>query len=154
MQAPKTYPFHNILVPTDFSASSVAALRLAVSMAGPANARITLMHVGVVPHVYATEWGMTGHAGPLFHQLADEVNQQQRTRLDALAKAEVPENIDVVVLIREGFGPEEINAQVTDGAHDLVVMGTHGRTGLKRALLGSVTERVVRECTVPVMVTH
>jgi len=147
-------PFTNILVPTDFSEASVAALRLAVRMARPNGARITLMHIGVVPHVYATEWGMSGHTGPLFHQLAEEVNAEQRRRLEELARAEVPEGMSVVTLIREGFAPEEVNAQVADGGHDLVIMGTHGRTGLRRALLGSVTERVVRECTVPVMVTH
>ena len=146
--------FTNVLVPTDFSEASIAAVRLAVRIAQSSGSRITLMHIGVVPHVYATEWGMSGHTGPLFHQLAEEVNAQQRQRLEELARAEVPEGIAVVTLIREGFAPEEVNAQVADGGHDLVVMGTHGRTGLKRALLGSVTERVVRECTVPVMVTH
>jgi len=148
-----THPFVNVLVPTDFSESSVAAVRLGVAMAKASGGRVTLMHVGVVPHVYATEWGMSGHTGPLFHQLAEEVNTEQRRRLDELARAEVPEGMEVVTLIREGFAPEEVNSQVVDGGHDLVVMGTHGRTGLKRALLGSVTERVVRECPVPVMVT-
>lgn len=147
-------PFRNILVPTDFSEASIAALRLAVRMAQPTGARLTLMHIGVVPHVYATEWGMSGHTGPLFHQLAEEVNTEQCRRLEELARAEVPEGLAVVTLIREGFAPEEVNAQVKDGGHDLVIMGTHGRTGLRRALLGSVTERVVRECPVPVMVTH
>ncbi len=147
------HPFVNILVPTDFSESSVAAVRLAVQMAQRSGGRITLLHVGVVPHVYATEWGMSAHTGPLFEQLAEEVNTEQRRRLDDLTRAELPEGLEVITLIREGFAPEEVNRQVRDGGHDLVVMGTHGRTGLKRALLGSVTERVVRECTVPVMVT-
>jgi nucleotide-binding universal stress UspA family protein len=147
-------PFTNILVPTDFSDASVAAIRLAVRMSQSSNARLTLMHIGVVPHVYATEWGMSGHTGPLFHQLAEEVNTEQRRRLEEIARAEVPEGMEVVTVIREGFAPEEVNQQVEDGGHDLVIMGTHGRTGLRRAILGSVTERVVRECTVPVMVTH
>ncbi len=146
--------FREILVPTDFSDTSRSALRLAVRMARDSGARLTVMHVGVVPHFYATELGMAGPAGPLFSQMTDEVNREQRRRLDQLCRDEVPEEVELVTLIRDGFAPEEVNAQVADGAHDVVVMGTHGRTGLQRALLGSVTERVVRECPVPVVVTH
>jgi nucleotide-binding universal stress UspA family protein len=147
-------PFREILVPIDFSDSAQNALRLAVRMAREGKARVTVMHVGIVPHFYATELGMAGPAGPLFSQMSDEVNREQRRRLDELCDRELPEDIIQVRLIREGFAPEEINAQVADGGHDLVVMGTHGRTGIQRALLGSVTERVVRECPVPVLVTH
>lgn len=147
-------PFREILVPIDFSDSAQNALRLAVRVAQEGKARLTVMHVGIVPHFYATELGMAGPAGPLFSQMSDEVNREQRRRLDELCDRELPEDLIQVRLIREGFAPEEINAQVADGGHDLVVMGTHGRTGIQRALLGSVTERVVRECPVPVLVTH
>ncbi len=147
-------PFREILVPTDFSDSSRSALRLAIKLAKATQARVTVLHVGVVPHFYATELGMAGPAGPLFTQMAEEVNREQRRRLQELCAEEIPEDVPSVQVIRDGFAPEEVKAQVADGGHDLVVMGTHGRTGLQRALLGSVTERVVRECPVPVMSTH
>jgi len=146
--------FHEILVPVDFSESSLRAVRLGVRLAQASGGRVTLMHVGVVPHFYATELGLSGPAGPLFAQMSEEVNREQRRRLAELLEAEAPADVRVNTLIREGFAPEEVVAQVADGGHDLVVMGTHGRTGLQRALLGSVTERVVRECPVPVLVTH
>ena len=146
--------FSNILVPLDFSEPSLRAVRLAVNLARHTGGRITLLHVGVVPHFYATELGMAGPSGPLFTQMSEEVSREQRHRLGQVAKEEVPEVMEHVTVLREGFPPEEIIAQVKAGRHDLVIMGTHGRTGIKRALLGSVTERVVRECTVPVMVTH
>lgn len=146
--------FNNILVPIDFSEASLRAVRLAVGLARHTGGRITLLHVGVVPHFYATELGMAGLSGPLFTQMSEEVTREQRHRLAKVAKEEVPEVMEHITLLREGFPPEEIIAQVESDRHDLVVMGTHGRTGIKRALLGSVTERVVRECTVPVMVTH
>lgn len=146
--------FKNILVPVDFSDTAVNATKLAVALARETGGELTLMHIGVVPHFYATELGMSGPSGPLFTQMSQEIAREQRTRLDRLAQDSVPADIPCRTLIREGFPPEEILEQVEEGGHDLVVMGTHGRTGLKRALLGSVTERVVRECTVPVMVTH
>ena len=53
-----------------------------------------------------------------------------------------------------GRPAERINHHAQDGEHDLVVMGTHGKTGLERVMLGSVAETVVRTCPVPVLVTH
>jgi nucleotide-binding universal stress UspA family protein len=146
--------FKKILVPVDFSETSLAALRLAIQVARSNGAHLTLLHVGVVPHFYATELGMSGPAGPLFTEMSAEIEREQRHRLEQLVKEEVPQALPHATLIREGFPPEEVLAQVSDGGHDLVVMGTHGRTGIRRALLGSVTERVVRECKAPVLVTH
>lgn len=146
--------FDNILVPVDFSDTSIRAVRLAVQLARISGGRLTLVHIGVVPYFYATELGMSGPSGPLYSQLTQDIAREQRTRLERIAREEVPEEIPCRTLIRDGFPPEEVVLQVADDAHDCVVMGTHGRTGVKRALLGSVTERVVRECPVPVMVTH
>jgi nucleotide-binding universal stress UspA family protein len=146
--------FKNILVPVDFSDTATNATKLAVALARETGASLTLMHIGVVPHFYATELGMSGPAGPVFTQMSQEIAREQRTRLDRLAQDAVPADVPCRTLIREGFPPEEILEQAAEGGHDLIVMGTHGRTGLKRALLGSVTERVVREAPVPVMVTH
>jgi nucleotide-binding universal stress UspA family protein len=146
--------FKNILVPVDFSDSGTNAARLAVALATQTGAEITLLHVGVVPHFYATELGMSGPSGPLFTQMSQEIAREQRARLDQLAKDAIPAALTCRTLIREGFPPEEVLDQAKEGGHDLIVMGTHGRTGLKRALLGSVTERVVRESPIPVMVTH
>jgi nucleotide-binding universal stress UspA family protein len=146
--------FKKILVPIDFSDTSLAALRLAIQVARGNGAHLTLLHVGVVPHFYATELGMAGPAGPLFTEMSAEITREQRHRLDQVCREEVPPGLSHATLIREGFPPEEVLAQVAEGEHDLVVMGTHGRTGIRRALLGSVTERVVRECKAPVLVTH
>jgi nucleotide-binding universal stress UspA family protein len=145
--------FRSVLVPTDFSESSFRAIDLAVKLLG-GQGQITLLHVGVVPHLVAAEYGIAGASGPLFAQLSAEVNREQVERLRETARARVPDALSCSCFVREGYGPEEIVAQVTEGSHDLVVMGTHGRTGLQRALLGSVTERVVRTCPVPVLVTH
>lgn len=146
--------FTHILVPVDFSEHSDNAVRLAVGLSRAFGSRITLLHVGVVPHVYSTELGLAGTAGPVFAEMSQTVAREQRHRLEQLAKNEIPESVAVELVVREGFPPEEVLAQVKSGEHDLVVMGTHGRTGFGRVLLGSVTERVMRECPVPILVTR
>lgn len=149
-----THPMQRILVPIDFSETSERAVARAVEIARMSGGNITLLHVGVVPHFYATELGMSGPSGALYAQLGQEVARQQRDRIDRLQADAIPGDIASRAVVRDGFPPEEVLGQVADGKHDLVVMGTHGRTGVRRALLGSVTERVLRECPVPVLVTH
>jgi nucleotide-binding universal stress UspA family protein len=149
-----TAPMQRILVPVDFSETSERAVARAVELARMSGGNVTLLHVGVVPHFYATELGMSGPSGALYAQLGQEVAAQQRERIDRLLSEAVPGEIASRAVVRDGFPPEEVLLQVADGDHDLVVMGTHGRTGVRRALLGSVTERVLRECPVPVLVTH
>lgn len=146
--------FSNILVPVDFSEHSVNAVRLAVSLGRHFGSKLTLLHIGVVPHVYAAELGLGGTAGPMFSEMSQAAAAEQYHRLERLAREEVPESMDVVTLVREGFPPEEILAAVEASGHDLVIMGTHGRTGIGRVLLGSVTERVMRAVPVPIMVTR
>jgi len=149
-----TAPMQRILVPVDFSETSERALARAIELARMSGGNITLLHVGVVPHFYSTELGMSGPSGALYAQLGQEVAAQQRERIDRLLAESIPGDIASRAVVRDGFPPEEVLQQVTDGDHDVVVMGTHGRTGVRRALLGSVTERVLRECPVPVLVTH
>lgn len=146
--------FKNILVPVDFSEHSLNAVRLAVEIARLFGSQLTLIHIGVVPHVYSTELGLGGTAGPLFSEMSQAAAAEQYHRLEKVAREEIPDSLKAETLVREGFPPEEILAQVEAGGHDLVIMGTHGRTGLGRVLLGSVTERVVREIKVPIMVTR
>lgn len=145
--------FRKILVPTDFSESSIRAIRLAVELARHSGGEITILHVGILPHIYSAELGMSGGVGPLFTQAGEEMAREQRHHMEKIAKSEIPDSVHHRTVIREGYPPQEVLAQVLDGGHDVVVMGTHGRTGLKRVLLGSVAERVIRESPVPVLVS-
>ena len=148
--------YHNldILVPIDFSEASLHALREAVSLVRVTGGKVSVLHVGVTPHLYATDLGPTGAAGTQLLALGRELALEQEHALERVCKQEIPEGIEHRQILREGFPPQEILEQVKDGKHDLVVMGTHGRTGIKRVLLGSVTERVLRECTVPALIAH
>lgn len=143
-----------ILVPVDFSAASRHALKLAVGLINQPDGVLTLLHVGIIPHFYATELGVSESAAPLLAEMSEQVARDQQGHLSALAAELIPAGMTHRVVVREGWPPEEILDEVKQGGHDLLVMGTHGRTGIRRALIGSVTERVVRECPIPVLVTH
>ncbi len=144
----------DILVPIDFSDASLRALREAVGLVRACGGKITLLHIGVVPHIYATDLGPTATVGTQLLALSRQLAQEQEHHLQKVAKEEIPEDVEFATVLREGFPPSEILAQLEEGGHSLLCMGTHGRTGLKRVLLGSVTERVLREAKVPVIVAH
>jgi len=126
--------FTRLLVPVDFSEPSVEALRLAVTISMRVGARLSLLYVDA-----DTLPGEAGEALGALHRLAAR---------------EIPSSVHVDMLTDVGKPADRINHHAQDGEHDLVVMGTHGKTGLERVMLGSVAETVVRTCPVPVLVTH
>jgi nucleotide-binding universal stress UspA family protein len=132
----------HILVPVDFSPASDRALDKAVQLAQAFDARITLLHIWSLPAVGYAE----GLAWPI-----DDLQQAAREALgDVYAKTvKLHPNTDSVLL--EGNEWKQILETVKNRGCDLVVMGTHGRRGLPRLLLGSVAEKVVRLSTVPVL---
>lgn len=140
-------PFHRILVPIDFSVHSTEALRVAAQLAQLCDARITLLHVYEV-RAYPILEGMIA---PSPGQLA-EMLVATRTLVDRAAEqtraAGAP---DVTRDLVEGSPFAEIVRYARTNGHDLIVMGTHGHTGLRHALLGSVAERVVRKAPCAVL---
>lgn len=134
--------FKHILVPTDFSKPSAQALEAAIALAQKFSANITLLHVWSMPYTAYSE----GLTWPV-----DGMEAAARTELDAAlaGAARVYPKVDAV--LRQGGDWSRILEEIEKGRYDLVVMGTHGRRGLKRAILGSIAERVVRLSTVPVM---
>ena len=134
-------PIKSILHPTDFSKPSEYALRFACALARDYQARLVLVHV-VEPPVYYGELGM---AVPL----PADFNDHLRERLSHLA----PKNFDLSVetVLVEGNASREILRVAEEQHCDLIVMGTHGRTGLSRVLLGSVAEDVSRHAKLPVL---
>lgn len=148
-------PFSNLLVPTDFSENAAHALRLAVRMARHHAARLTLLHVGLLPQAATFDFPLYGTPMPeSLLQLQRELMAERAHVLARLAKEEVPDDVDWSPKLREGYPPEEILAEARGGSYDLLVMATHGHRGLKHALLGSVTERVLRQAPIPVLVTR
>lgn len=137
--------FQRILVPVDFSDPSRAALETAIEIAGKwPGSSITVLHVYGVP-VYAYVEGTV-----LPPQILSEIAGAAQ---DAVAKL-CGEYADRGVTLRpvsELGTPMDIVRRAEEDKIDLIVIGTHGRTGLPHVLLGSVAERVVRHAPCPVL---
>lgn len=140
----------NILVPTDFSEPSKKALRYAISFAGQFGARITLLHV-VEPMILPYE------EYPLRELILNDKGLVKAAR-ETLRRLCHHERIDAFLLqkgiVRLGSPSEEITNTARDLQVDLIIIATHGYTGLKHIFIGSTTERVVRHAPCPVLVVR
>jgi universal stress protein A len=132
----------HILAPTDFSAPSRKALGYAKQLAAVLGAKVTLLHV--------IERVVLPDAAALLTMPDDQAAAQMNADLDAL-KAEVGLP-DAAVVIRRGTPFHEIALAAQELNADMVVLATHGYTGLKHVVLGSTAERVVRHTHCPVLV--
>lgn len=141
-------PFHKILVPTDFSPHSAEAIRVAAELSRAFSAPLTVMTVYqpvIAPMV------PEGVMFPLPVDLEGDV-QRVKERLQLVERQASAAGADLVSCeLRQGAPFEEIIASAGEGSFDLIVMGTHGHTGLKHALLGSTSEKVVRKAPCAVL---
>jgi nucleotide-binding universal stress UspA family protein len=141
-------PYQHILVPIDFSESAEIALEQVDETIRPGGAGVTLLHVVEIPVSYAGE--------PPVLDFARDLDKRSAEMLDTWA-ARLRSNAQVNVTTRSRIGragAEILAVLDTDPSFDAVVMGSHGRTGLKRALLGSVAEKVIRHAPCPVLVAR
>jgi len=140
-------PFRKILVPVDFSAHSARAVRMAAGIARRYEASLDIIHV-YEPLAYPLPEGYVMLTQEQLDALFAEFDRQlQGAKETALAAGA----LQVDTHVRQGLAVSEICNLARDGAYDLIVMGTHGRTGLEHFLLGSVAERVLRGAPCPVL---
>ncbi|MFZ5863827.1 MAG: universal stress protein [Nitrospirota bacterium] len=144
-------PIQRILVAADFSACSRAAVDYAVAFAERVGAEVEIVHVFERPVYF--DVGVS-HSLQLQHnveQWIGEMRQEATRQLDALAR-EIRSRIPGArATMREGTAVDEILKAAQGSSADLIIIGTHGRTGLPHVLLGSVAERVVRGAACPVL---
>lgn len=135
-----------ILVPVDFSPYSEHALAYATELARRLDATVHVVHVIGIPTLGAPELGLAFTAATIDKLVAD--SQAALDRMTALHRnsARVGK-----ALVRTGDARDMILQAAEELGADLLVMGTHGRRGLSRALLGSVAETVVRTSPIPVL---
>ena len=133
----------NILVPTDFSACSEQALDYAVQLADRLDARVHLLSVIGVPSYGVPELGV-GLTAPMMDNMIADTQRE----LDQLAGVR---KLVKQTLVRVGDARDVILQTADELKADLIVMGTHDRRGISRALLGSVTEMIVRTSKLPVL---
>jgi universal stress protein A len=136
-----------ILCPVDFSPSSRHAAGVALELAQRFDAQVTLFHVATDP-TYPILEGYVPPAGESLEMVLGEA----RHELEALRRELDPgHKAELTPLLKTGAPAPEIVAEARAGAYDLIVMGTHGRTGVKRFLLGSAAELVVRKAPCAVL---
>ena len=136
-----------ILVPTDFSDSARHALSYGISFAREYEAELTLLHV--------VETLTVGYASDLFPvpmaEVFQEVSTYARTELGKLAAEVRDKGVRVNERVVQGKPSAEIIRVATEETIDMIVLGTHGKGVLDKALFGSTTERVVRRAPCPVL---
>lgn len=140
--------FKHILVATDFSECSVRASQLASELASTFSAQLTVVHIWELPSYGYLE------AVALPSELVEQVGRAAEARMAetvATLKAQCPTARSIVKMGDVAF---ELLKAVEDEHSDLLVLGTHGRRGFTRALLGSVAEKLVRTAPVPVLTVH
>jgi nucleotide-binding universal stress UspA family protein len=138
----------NILVAVDFSDYSEVALRYAAFLAENFGATLTLVH-SVEPYVYPEDLS----AGFTIEQIDARWMQKQKEKLETLRQT-IKESIPATVVVTMGTAWNRIVGAAKSWNADLIVLGTHGRTGLKHALMGGTAEQVVRHAACPVLVVH
>jgi len=139
--------WRKIFCPVDFSERSRAAMDIAVELSKRFGAELTLMHVCVEPE-YSRSDAMTLE-GPVERETVTENFERALADLKAQAETMGAQNVSTAVVRGTPFA--EIVRFARQGDFDLIVMGTHGRTGLVHALLGSVAEKVVRKAPCAVL---
>jgi nucleotide-binding universal stress UspA family protein len=135
-----------ILVPTDFTETSDRALDWAMGIAARVGASLTVMHSYEIPIV-----GFPDGAIVATPEIATRIADASRAALESTVEQRRGRGVPVDSVLREGVAWEEINAVADAIDADLVVIGTHGRRGLARALLGSVAENVIRTAHRPIV---
>ncbi len=145
-----------ILVGVDFSAESDAAIRTAIGFARAFDATITLLHVhelptmmnGIVP---GADSATDAHE---MHDAAQAQLDELVSRLRASDPRALEGGITIETEVEGGLAAQVILDRARSGKFDLVVVGTHGRSGLQRLLVGSVAEAVIRGAPCPVLTVH
>lgn len=140
-----------VLAPTDFSPAADAALPWADLLARTFDARLVLLHVVEVTYETLVEVPWGGGFEPVGEAIARQLEERARAELQTRAQRLPPCETLVRTGLGAGLSRQRIVEAAADVGADLVVMGTHGRTGVDRILFGSVAEHVVRTSPVPVL---
>ena len=148
-ETPSPFTLKKVLVPVDFSPCSRKALQYAVAFARQFRAHLTLLHVLPANYFIGSEFG------PIDFPLPEkELREGSERELAAVAAREVGTAAPVETVLRQGQPVQEIVRFASEADIDLILLSTHGRTGLKHVLMGSVAENVVRYSPCPVLVVR
>lgn len=141
-------PFKKILSPTDFSEPSLHALNAARELALASGAEIVLLHVVSPTPIISSPGDMQGMDTATY---LEQMLARARESMDRTVREMLPEALPARSLVFTGSPGDEIARAASEEAVDLIVIATHGLTGWRRFVFGSVTERVVRLASCPVL---
>jgi nucleotide-binding universal stress UspA family protein len=142
--------FRSILVPVDYSEHSKASVRYAAELAKNVGATLHVVHVWDRP-TYASDAVLVRRPGEEHCSLADLIQRNAENDMkDFLATLELGD-VKLTHELLSGDPTAKLVEELKKGGYDLVVLGTHGRTGLMHLLMGSVAEKLVRLSPVPVL---
>lgn len=139
-----------ILVPTDFSDSSDKALQEAIDVAGKYHSKITVLHV-IDKEIQqcAVDYCIPIEAVERFEE--EGVNQSRKRMQTEVSKLSGSQTVEIDYDVKHGVPYDEIIKEQEEKGIDLIVMASHGRTGLTRFMLGSVADKVVKKASAPVL---
>jgi nucleotide-binding universal stress UspA family protein len=141
--------FGRILAATDFSPASAPAVAQAVRLAGEVGAELTLVHVYEPPG--AASFGSYIASPGLYDEIEQALRAGAEKSLAPLVKAARKQGVRVTAQVLRGIPHSGITEAAAANHADLIVIGTHGRSGFFRLLLGSVAQRVIAAAPCPVM---
>jgi nucleotide-binding universal stress UspA family protein len=142
-----SFPIQRILVPVDFSVHSKNALRYAVPIAGQFGASLHLVYV-VEPTVYPADLGFGQVVMP---GVEEELRERGFEELRALVEREIGERVKATSTVRTGKPYQEILVEADEQKADLIIVASHGHTGVEQILFGSTAMRIVRLAKCPVL---
>jgi universal stress protein A len=142
-----TMDIRRILAPTDFSELSTQGLKSALELAQTFGAKLLLLHV-VEPPAYPVEGIVPSHLGA---PLLDDLERQASNELAQILPEVQGSGVDVARRVAVGIPYRKIVEVAEEEKADLIVMTTHGRTGLSHLVMGSVAEKIVRTAPCPVL---
>lgn len=137
--------YDEILLPTDGSDPAAAAVDHALAVAERADARVHAVNV-VDIGALAVSPGFTHPT-----EVLDRLEAEGERATEAVADRARSAGVEVVTEVREGYASKDLLEYADDNSIDLITMGTHGRTGFERYILGSTTTRIVRQAEAPVL---
>lgn len=143
------FTIKNIIVPTDLSKFSASAFSYAKDLAEKMNATVHLIHVLEKTPPFST----AGNQGDSKENILRKVEDDARLQLNEAAEdLREDSSLNVMEILRKGIDYEEIIKYANENSCDLIVIATHGRTGVLHTLMGSVAEKVIRYAKCPVLV--
>lgn len=140
----------NILLPTDFSKTSLTAAEYAIELASQYNAKLHVLNVlEKTPPILAIRSLDLSR-----EKIIESIDADAQAHIDeCIKKIRKIKEVEIVPVIRKGIDYEEIIKYSKEKKIDIIVIATHGRTGILHTLLGSVAEKVIRYSKIPVLVT-